>query len=76
MFISHDVTPLASNSDKATNEDPQIIKLAKLILILADKETPVEDKFGCLRLALLHETVTQEDAVYLWANLSELMDFM
>lgn len=71
-----DVTSISDNSGKETSEDPQIIKLAKLVLILADTETPLEDKFGCLKLALIQETITQEDAVYLWANLKELEDFI
>lgn len=76
MFPEHNVTPISGITGNDTPEDPKVIKLAKLILILADKETPIEDKFGCLRLAILHETVSQEDAVYLWANLAELEDFL
>jgi len=76
MFPEHNVTPISGITDKDNQDDPKVIKLAKLILILADKDTPIEDKFGCLRLAILHETVSQEDAVYLWANLAELEDFI
>lgn len=57
-------------------EDPQIIKIAKLTLILTDKEVDEETKRGCLSLAVRMGYITKDEAAQLALYRSELETFM
>ena len=57
-------------------EDPQIIKVAKLALILADKDTDIEEKLLCVRVAERYGYITDEEAKQLLLYRAELEGFM
>ena len=65
-------------SDVENNEveDPKIIKIAKLALIIADKETEDIDKLGCIKLAVRMGYITKEEGAQLFAYRPELEEFM
>lgn len=46
-------------------EDPNIIKIAKLALIIADKNTPFEDKNMCVKLSVKQGVITSDDGYHL-----------
>lgn len=57
-------------------EDPNIIKIAKLALIIADKNTPFEDKNMCVKLSVKQGVITSDDGYHLLQNTAELEDFI
>lgn len=65
-------------SDAGNNEveDPKIIKIAKLALIIADKETESTDKLLCIKLAVRMGYITKEEGAQLFAYRPELEEFM
>ena len=69
-------TALPKDIPESSEDEPKIVRVAKLALILANKETPMEDRFMCLKLAIRMGFLTKEDAVLLWANRAELEDFI
>lgn len=69
------------NTKKGSNiydetADPKIVKLARLILILMDKNVDKATKVGCTKLAILNKTITQNEAVDLLMYMPELRDFI
>ena len=50
--------------------------MAKLALILADKETDLKTKLGCIKLAIRMGFITEAEGVSLLAYRSELEEFM
>lgn len=54
--------PSAKKPDENYIKDPAIVKVAKLALILADKETDVETKRLCVMAAMRMEYITKEEA--------------
>lgn len=56
--------------------DKKIVKLAKLILILADKGTDDASKALCLKLAIKQDTISLEEALDLAVSLPTLQHFM
>ena len=75
-----DIIKLNSQGASATPaedvEDPKIVKIAKLVLILADKGTEDTDKLCCIKLAVRLGYITQEESKQLLAHKSELEEFM
>lgn len=75
-----DVIKLTSQVVTATPtesvDDPQIIKIAKLTLILADKSVDEGTKRGCLNLAVRMGYISKTDAAMLSLYRSELESFM
>ena len=63
-------------SHKEEVEDPKIIRIAKLALIIADKETEDIDKLGCIKLAVRMGYITKEEGAQLFAYRPELEEFM
>ena len=57
-------------------EDPQIIKVAKLALILADKDTDIEEKLLCVKVAERYGYITGEEAKQLLLYRAELEGFV
>ena len=57
-------------------DDAKIVKLAKLILILTDKNTDDSTKAGCLKLAIKQDTISLEEALDLAVSLPTLQNFM
>ena len=59
-----DVTNLhtARKPDKNSIEDPRIVKIAKLVLILANDEVDIDEKRLCLKAAERFNIVTEEEA--------------
>lgn len=55
--------------------DPTIVKVAKLALILADKETDVETKRLCVMAAMRMKYITEEEARQLLLYRKMLEDF-
>ena len=54
--------PAARKPDENYIEDPVIVKIAKLALILADKDTDIETKRLCVMAAMRMEYITREEA--------------
>ena len=63
-------------SHKGEVEDPNIIKIAKLALILADKDTEISEKELCVKLGVRMGYITKEEGNQLLAYQPELEDFM
>ena len=57
-------------------EDPQIVKVAKLALILADKDTDIDEKLLCIKIAERYGYITCEEAKQLLLYRTELEGFM
>lgn len=64
------------SADPNTFEDPKIVKISKLALILADKNIDEDTKLACLRLSAKTGIVTNSEAVELLLHMSELVDMM
>ena len=56
--------------------DPKIIKIAKLAIVLADKEVPDVTKTTCVRLAIKMGTITEEEANQLLLYKAELEEIL
>ena len=54
--------PTARKPDGNYIEDPVIVKIAKLALILADKDTDLETKRLCVMAAMRMNYITREEA--------------
>ncbi|MBR5678830.1 MAG: hypothetical protein IKX20_11995 [Paludibacteraceae bacterium] len=67
--------PTARKPDGNYIEDPVIVKIAKLALILADKDTDLETKRLCVMAALRMEYITKEEANQLLLYRAELEKF-
>ena len=66
------------NSPKMTEnciEDPAIVKVAKLVLILADKDTDIETKMLCAKALERFGYITEEESKQLLLYRKELEDF-
>ena len=66
----------ANKPDGNYIEDPQIVKVAKLALILADKGTDIEEKLLCVKVAERFGYITGEEAKQLLLYRAELEGFM
>ena len=65
----------ARKPDENYIEDPVIVKVAKLALILADKDTELETKRLCVMAALRMGYITEEEARQLLLYRKMLEDF-
>ena len=65
-------THTAAMPDEAYVEDPKIVKIAKLVLILSDKDTDMETKQCCLKLAVRMGYITDTEAKQLALYRGEL----
>ena len=52
----------AGKPGENSSEEPMIVKIAKLVLSLADKDTDMDTKQGCLRLAVRMGYITESEA--------------
>ena len=68
--------PAARKPDENYIEDPVIVKIAKLALILADKDTDIEEKLLCVKVAERYGYITGEEAKQLLLYRAELEGFM
>ena len=57
-------------------EEPKIVKVAKLALILADKDTDIDEKLLCVKAAERFGYITSEEAKQLLLYRAELEGFM
>ncbi|MBR3247111.1 MAG: hypothetical protein IKG03_01785 [Clostridiales bacterium] len=55
----------AKKPDKNYVENPAIVKVAKLALILADKDTDIDTKCLCVKALEIFEYITPEEATQL-----------
>jgi len=69
-------THTARKPDENYIEDPAIVKVAKLALILADKDTDIETKRLCVKALERFEYITPEEATQLLFYRSELERFI
>ena len=65
----------ANKPDGNYIEDPQIIKVAKLALILASKDTDISEKLLCVKAAERFGIITGEEATQLLLYRTELERF-
>ena len=66
----------ARKPDENYIEDPAIVKVAKLALILADKDTDIETKILCVKALERFEYITSEEATQLLFYRTELERFI
>ena len=64
--------PTEGKPDDSFIKEPNIVKIAKLALILADKDTDAETKRLCVMAAVRMEYITQEEANQLLLYRTEL----
>jgi hypothetical protein len=69
-------THTAKKPDENYIPDPKIVKIAKLALILADKETDPETKRLCVAAAMRMEYITEEEGRQLIMYRTKLETFM
>ena len=67
--------PTARKPDGNYIEDPVIVKIAKLALILADKDTDLETKRLCVMAAMRMRYITREEADQLLLYRVDLENF-
>ena len=67
--------PTAKNPDENHFEDPKIVKIAMLSLILTDKNTDLETKHLCVMAALRMKYITEEEANQLLLYRVELEEY-
>ena len=67
--------PTAKKPNENYIEDPVIVKIAKLALILADKDTDIETKRLCVMAAMRMEYITREEANQLLLYRVELEEY-
>ena len=58
------------------NDEPNIVKIAKLVLLLTDKSVDTDTKLGCLKLDINNNLISQDEAMELLMYLPDLKDFM
>lgn len=63
---------MAKEFDENYIEDPKIIKVAKLVLILADKDTDISEKILSVKAAERFGYITEEEANQLLLYRAEL----
>lgn len=68
-------THTAAMPDENYVEDPKIVKIAKLVLILTDKDTDMDIKQCCLRLAVRMGHITETEAKQLALYKGELENY-
>jgi len=56
-------------------EDPKVIKIAKLAMIVADPKVELKDKYICIKIAIKQGTITEEEGAIFIAYRPELTDF-
>ena len=56
-------------------DDPKVIKLAKLALIVASSDTELKEKYICIKLAIKQGTITEDEGAMLLAYRPDLEDF-
>ena len=56
-------------------EDPKIVKIAKLVLLLTDKNVDTDTKLGCLKLDINSNLISQDEAMELLMYLPDLKEF-
>ena len=66
----------ARKPDENYIEDPAIVKVAKLALILADKDTDIEAKRLCVKALERFEYITSEEATQLLFYRTDLDRFI
>lgn len=66
----------ANKPDGNYIDDPQIVKVAKLTLILADKDTAIDEKLLCVKVAERYGYITSEEAKQLLLYRAELEGFL
>ena len=71
-----DIIKLNSQITSDNTEEPKIIKVAKLALILADKDTYTADKLACIKIAVRMGYITKEEGAVLFPYIPELESFM
>ena len=67
--------PTARNPDENYIDDPKIVKIAMLYLILTDKNTDLETKHLCVMAALRMKYITEEEANQLLLYRVELEEY-
>lgn len=65
----------AKKPDENYIRDPKIVKIAKLALILADKDTDIETKYLCVKALERFEYITKEEATQLLLYRTDLERF-
>lgn len=54
--------PIAKAPTDTSVNEPKIVKIAKLAIILSDKDTDMDTKIGCTKAALRMGYITEEEA--------------
>ena len=64
------------NYSDAVVDEPKIVKIAKLVLLLMDKTVSRDTKVGCIKLDIQNGLITQGEALDLLVYLPELEEFI
>ncbi len=67
---------VTTTTPQDSSEESRVVRIAKLGLILADKDTDPMDKVMCVKLSVRQGIITSEEATQLLASRSELEEFM
>jgi hypothetical protein len=71
------IQPIVANTTPTDpSEEPKVVRIAKLGLILADPESDPRDKVMCVKLSVRQGIITEEEAATLLAHRAELESFM
>ena len=65
MITSMNKMPVTTAPANGGIKDPKIIKIAKLAIIISDKDTDIDTKVGCIKAALRMGYITEEEATQL-----------
>lgn len=57
-------------------DEPKIVKIAKLVLLLTDNSVEYDTKVGCILIDIQNGLITQKEAMELVIYLPELQDFL
>jgi len=73
-----DVTRLTANNSVTTpkGEDPKIIRVAKLALMVSSKDLTADDKLCCIQAGIRAGIITKEEAAQFRLYMSELENFL
>lgn len=74
--VTNLATGIAITPKHEEGEDPKIVRIAKLALILGSKDVEALDKLGCIKIAMRQGIITEEEAVQLFAHRDDLEGFM
>ena len=75
MITSINKMPVTTIKGDTTVKEPNIVKIAKLAIILSDKDTDLDTKICCVKVAVRMGHITEEEARQLLMFRTTLEDY-